>query len=121
MASSWGLDSLLQPGFVGRISITLDSGWEEPYTDSAEDIEAAERANQFKLGWFANPIFVNGDYPQVMKDQVARKSQLEGRNTSRLPEFTEAEKARIVGKVSNIYNWRLRSVGSGTLSYNDFF
>ena len=80
----------------------MESSWEEPYTDSAEDIEAAERANQFKVGWIANPIFVNGDYPQVMKDQVAHKSHLEGRNTSRLPEFTDAEKARIVGEVTNI-------------------
>lgn len=50
------------------------------------------------LGWFANPVFVNGDYPQVMKDYIGRHSQEEGRNSSRLPEFTEEEKARIVGK-----------------------
>ena len=95
----------------------MDSGWGEPYTISSEDIEAAERAIQFELGWFANPIFVNGDYPQVMKDQVARKRQLEGRNTSRLPEFTDAEKARIVGKMATIYFYyrRLGLVGSRTL------
>lgn len=59
---------------------------------------------QFKLGWFANAVYVDGDYPQVMKDQVARKSQQEGRNTSRLPEFTEEEKARNVGEVFNDYD-----------------
>lgn len=85
--------------FVGRISITLDSSWEESYTNKTEDIAASERAMEFRLGRFANPIFVNGDYPQVMKDYIGRKSQMEGRNTPRLPEFTDAEKARIVGKV----------------------
>jgi len=55
-----------------------------------------------------------------MKDQVARKSQLEGRNTSRLPEFTDAEKARIVGKMANTqlkakFNWL------GNPAYNEFF
>ena len=53
---------------------------------------------EFKLGWFANPIFVNGDYPEVMKTQVAAKSAAEGRNESRLPEFTELEKLLIQGK-----------------------
>lgn len=54
------------------------------------------------MGWFANPVFIDGDYPQVMKDNIALKSEQEGRNTSRLPEFTEAEKARIVGNVNSV-------------------
>ena len=55
------------------------------------DRYAAERALQFKLGWFANPIFGNGDYPAVMKQVVAKKSATEGRNVSRLPAFTDEE------------------------------
>jgi beta-glucosidase/6-phospho-beta-glucosidase/beta-galactosidase len=33
----------------GEVGITLDSGWTEPKTQKPEDIEAAERARQFKV------------------------------------------------------------------------
>ena len=46
----------------------------------------------FKLGWFANPIFGNGDYPELMKTTVAEKSRLQNMSESRLPEFTTEEK-----------------------------
>jgi lactase-phlorizin hydrolase len=91
-------DQLYRPTQGGRISITLNSDWKEPLDpNNATDVEAAERAMEFKLGWFANPIYVNGDYPEVMKQKVAEKSLAEGRNQSRLPEFTAEEKAQIVG------------------------
>lgn len=50
---------------LGQISITLDCDWKEPYSQSEADLEAAERAMQFKLGWYAHPIYVDGDYPEV--------------------------------------------------------
>lgn len=34
---------------LGEVGITLDSGWIEPKTQSLQDIEAAERAMQFKV------------------------------------------------------------------------
>ena len=40
----------------------------------------------------------NGDYPEIMKEQVLMKSLQQGYNESRLPEFTSAEVARIKGK-----------------------
>jgi beta-glucosidase/6-phospho-beta-glucosidase/beta-galactosidase len=81
----------------GKISITLDIDWKEPLTNSTADIQAADRAVEFKLGWFANAILVNGDYPEVMKTNIARKSFEEGRSESRLPEFTFDEKIRNYG------------------------
>lgn len=51
------------------------------------------------LGWFAHPIYKNGDYPEVMKKTVADISASQGLRKSRLPEFTEEEKTRINGNL----------------------
>ena len=61
------------------------------------DIEAAERYSQFSLGWFANPIFGTGDYPDIMKWQIGNKSLEQGLNESRLPEITDEERGLIKG------------------------
>ena len=64
-----------------QISIALSTDWYEPIdssSSSAEDIEAAMRAQEFRLGWFANPIFVNGNYPEVMHERVAMPSVYPG-------------------------------------------
>ena len=68
----------------GSIGITNNCDWREPLTNKPADIEAAERALLFFLGWFADPIFL-GDYPQVMKDRLG----------DRLPKFTKDEKELI--------------------------
>ena len=81
------------------ISITLDTDWKEPKTNSEEDILASERAEQFKMGWFAHPIFKTGDYPPMMKERVLAKSIQQGLPKSRLPEFTAQEKDEIKGMI----------------------
>ncbi|PWA30494.1 hypothetical protein CCH79_00015291 [Gambusia affinis] len=81
----------------GLVGISLSGDWGEPVDISNQkDIEAAERYVQFYLGWFATPIF-HGDYPQVMKDFVGRKSVQQGLGTSRLPAFSSQEKSYIKG------------------------
>ncbi|KAL4223031.1 hypothetical protein ACF0H5_016509 [Mactra antiquata] len=85
-------DKQFRQHYHGRVGITLDCDWKEPATTGAMDRYAAERALQFKLGWFANPIYGNGDYPAEMKHSVAKKSRDQGLSKSRLPEFTEEEK-----------------------------
>ncbi|CAG5957951.1 lactase-like protein isoform 3-T3 [Menidia menidia] len=81
----------------GMVGISLSGDWGEPVDISNQkDIEAAERYVQFYLGWFATPIF-HGDYPQVMKDFVGRKSAQQGLGTSRLPTFSPQEKSYIKG------------------------
>ena len=37
-------------------------------------VEAAETKQQFESGWFANPIFVNGKYPDIMRQKVKSNS-----------------------------------------------
>ncbi len=70
----------------GQIGITNNCDWREPLTKRSEDQEAAERALQFFLAWFADPIY-KGDYPAVMKKRLG----------SRLPQFSTAEKELILG------------------------
>lgn len=62
------------------------------------DWNAAERGMWFESGWFMNPIFGTGDYPDVMKEFIGRKSRAAGLNESRLPTFTEEEKTLVKGK-----------------------
>ncbi|XP_033747862.1 lactase-phlorizin hydrolase-like [Pecten maximus] len=88
-------DDHFRSKYNGQVGITLDCDWKQPNQfRSADDRYAAERALQFKLGWFANPIFGNGDYPSVMKRVVKSKSLAQGLSKSRLPEFTPEEIAQ---------------------------
>uniref|UniRef100_A0A8C6L0B8 Lactase n=1 Tax=Nothobranchius furzeri TaxID=105023 RepID=A0A8C6L0B8_NOTFU len=82
----------------GLISIALNADWIEPKdVNVPREVVAADRALQFQLGWFAHPIFKNGDYPEAMKLQVGVKSDLQGLSESRLPSFTEEEKKFVRG------------------------
>lgn len=82
----------------GLVSIALRAEWFEPKdVDVPREVVAADRALQFQLGWFAHPIFKNGDYPDALKWQVGNKSELQRLSESRLPSFTEDEKKFIMG------------------------
>ncbi|XP_019410207.1 PREDICTED: lactase-phlorizin hydrolase [Crocodylus porosus] len=98
-AEVWHLyNTTYRPKQQGLISITINSDWAEPRNpDKQEDIDAARRYVQFYGGWFAHPIFKNGDYNEVMKRRIRERSLAQGLNESRLPEFTESEKQRIKG------------------------
>ena len=70
----------------GQIGITNNCDWREPLTESAADREAAERALEFFLAWFADPIY-KGDYPECMKARLG----------DRLPKITAADRELLLG------------------------
>ncbi|KAK8522851.1 hypothetical protein V6N12_056545 [Hibiscus sabdariffa] len=72
----------------GQVGVSFNVIWFEPETNSTEDIEAAQRAQDFQLGWFLDPLMF-GDYPNSMVTRVG----------SRLPRFTKAESALLKGSL----------------------
>ncbi|XP_034696060.1 beta-glucosidase 40-like [Vitis riparia] len=72
----------------GSLGVAFDVIWFEPKTNSTEDIEATQRAQDFQLGWFIDPLMY-GDYPKSLKDGVG----------SRLPNFTRDESALLKGSL----------------------
>lgn len=55
----------------------------EPRPDpETTDKAAAQRALEFWIGWFADPIYLTGDYPACMREQLG----------DRLPQFTPEQK-----------------------------
>jgi beta-glucosidase/6-phospho-beta-glucosidase/beta-galactosidase len=56
---------------TGQIGITLAIAWAEPENPSdPSHLEASETEMQFGLGWYAHSIFVNGEYPPIMRQKV---------------------------------------------------
>ena len=69
----------------------------------------------FQLGWLLCPIYsATGDYPPVMKEWMAKKSQEEGYSRSRLPSFTKEEIEMVKGE----FQFRTASY---TTSRKEFF
>ncbi|XP_034741972.1 lactase-phlorizin hydrolase [Etheostoma cragini] len=102
----------------GLVSIALIADWIEPKdVHVPREVVAADRALQFQLGWFAHPIFKNGDYPDAMKWQVGNKSELQGLTETRLPSFTEEEKSFIKGTadVFCVNHYTTKKVSHATL------
>ncbi|XP_030953641.1 beta-glucosidase 13-like [Quercus lobata] len=71
---------------AGQIGISLVTEWFLPASDTIQDQDAAQRAFDFLVGWFLEPL-VFGDYPFIMKALVR----------DGLPEFTDDEKTLIKG------------------------
>ena len=78
--------SKYQPVQRGTIFMTNNCDWREPRTDAPRDVEAAQRALEFYLGWFADPLF-RGEYPEVMRNRLGE----------RLPRFAPEDRERILG------------------------
>lgn len=98
----------------GLIGITLDSRY---YYAKDETVKKDDlhRAQTYRLGWYAQPIFgKEGGYPQIMIDEIDKRSRIEGRNFSRLPKFNDDEIELLKGSADfmglNYYTSRLLSI-----------
>ncbi|CAL8241850.1 unnamed protein product [Merluccius merluccius] len=94
-AAAWhSYDAIYRSKQGGLVSMAINSDWAEPLDpESTEDAAATERYLAFTLGWFAWPVFVTGDYPEVMRAAVDGQSERLGRGNSppRLPSFSKDE------------------------------
>ena len=49
----------------------MNTNWAEPLDfQNSSHVEASDTMMRFSLGWFANPILADGDYPSIMKELV---------------------------------------------------
>ena len=89
-AKAWHTyDTQFRPTQRGEVSVVLGSHWVLPQRTPASqaDVELCQRSMESVLGWFANPIFRDGDYPASMRSQ----------HGDLLPTFTPEEKAWVQG------------------------
>ena len=63
---------------VCQVSLALQMDWVEPaFSFRREDVEPAKRVLDFRVGWFAEPIFGKGDYPVGMRNWLRQLNSLE--------------------------------------------
>ncbi|CAI9103192.1 OLC1v1001638C1 [Oldenlandia corymbosa var. corymbosa] len=72
----------------GQIGIVLVTNWFIPFSNKTADVEAVDRALDFFLGWFLNPL-TYGDYPRVMQRIIGK----------RLPKFSPQERISLRGSL----------------------
>ncbi|XP_058227514.1 beta-glucosidase 11-like isoform X2 [Rhododendron vialii] len=70
----------------GLIGINIFAYWLVPCTNATEDVIATQRANDFFIGWFVNPL-VFGDYPNIVRKNAG----------TRIPAFTNLESQQVKG------------------------
>uniref|UniRef100_A0A665VZB9 Klotho n=1 Tax=Echeneis naucrates TaxID=173247 RepID=A0A665VZB9_ECHNA len=76
----------------GQVSLALHMDWVEPaFSFSREDVEPAKRVLDFRIGWFAEPIFGSGDYPLGMRSWLRQLNSLD------LPVFNEEDRQLVKG------------------------
>ncbi|KAJ8342624.1 hypothetical protein SKAU_G00325520 [Synaphobranchus kaupii] len=81
----------------GKISLTLHADWVEPaFSFSRDDVEPASRILDFRVGWFAGPVFGDGDYPAGMRSWLQQRTTLD-LFSYHLPAFSAADRRLVRG------------------------
>lgn len=120
-AMAWhSYNTFFRPKQKGLVSLAINTDWLEPLDpDCTEDIAATERCLAFTLGWFAWPVFVTGDYPEMMRAFIDTNSKKLGYSKKlRLPVFSKDDPA-ILGTADffalNYFTSRKITSGGGQL------
>nr|XP_023683485.1 klotho [Paramormyrops kingsleyae] len=81
----------------GKVSLTLHMDWVEPaYSFTRKDVIPASRVLDFRVGWFAEPIFGSGDYPVGMRQWLRQRNSLD-LFSYHLPAFSREDERLIRG------------------------
>ncbi|XP_069576372.1 klotho isoform X1 [Brachyistius frenatus] len=87
-AAAWHLyDRHYRARQQGKLSMALASHWIKPSRTRLESLRECQCSLDHVLGWFARPLFTDGDYPPCMKARLG----------SRLPSFTQEEREQVRG------------------------
>ncbi|KAM6907898.1 klotho [Xenentodon cancila] len=87
-AAAWHLyNRHYRPRQQGKLSMALASHWIKPSRTRLESLRECQCSLDHVLGWFARPLFADGDYPPCMKARLG----------SRLPSFTQEEREQVRG------------------------
>ncbi|KAH7925162.1 glycoside hydrolase [Leucogyrophana mollusca] len=88
-AHAGAVKAFREMGISGEIAYKNNDFVGTPWrSNSTEDIEAVERHAAFGIGLYANPVYTNGDWPEIVKDTLPE---------SYLPRFTPEESAELKG------------------------
>ena len=81
----------------GKVGLSIVATWCDSGSNLQADVEAAERRMEFNMGWLLSPLLGSGNYPQVMIDNIEKRSFEQGFNKSRLPTFSEEDQTLLLG------------------------
>lgn len=85
-AAVWHLyDRHYRPRQSGQLSIALASHWINPSRTRLESLRECQCSLNHVLGWFARPLFIDGEYPACMRERLG----------PRLPSFSPEEREQV--------------------------
>ena len=74
----------------GIIGITINTDHYAPATNSAADVNAADLQFEMQMGYWAEPIYGTGDYPDQVKKVLTVRFDADAEKRP-LPEFNDAQ------------------------------
>jgi len=103
-------DNYQQKTTNATIGITLNYEFAFPWNASEPaDVEAAQLHHDFRLGWWADPVFLTGDYPLSMRSRLGEH----------LPQFTDEERLLLKGSADffgmNVYSGTYAKAAAGEM------